>query len=871
MSKKPFREYLYSDILNDEILLQQYMRVQKLYVKKIFEDVAPVLDDALLSLLRYADILSLSDNEKHQNISQQIAILMSHIFPNSVEVQIVKETVYKNVSNFANLKLVQESSLASESDFGFMNELVFLARKEFNRAIDGEDIFLFDSQKELIDEIRNNQFFSFSAPTSMGKTFVIQNYIKNKLLEGARENFAIIVPTRALLTEIASKSIFEFKDLLSSSNYNIIQSTEAIKDERNFIAILTPERLYYSFLKKPKISFDQIFIDEAHKISGRDRRGILYYKILDIIRSSMANTRVYFSAPVIFNPDIYLELTNFYHADKTNGRAFLFSPVMQNKIYVELAEKRVKIHNNLENKLIDCDVNAVFQDKLNALFELGKGKCNLIYVSSVNKAVEYANDFLSKFGQSIYVSPEDAIVLNRVAKKIEGIIHKEYFLAKLIRKGIAYHIGSLPAQIRFLLENLIRKKLIKFCFCTSTLLDGVNVPVDNLFIYSQKKGLSYMSEVDALNLMGRAGRVTLSEMGNVFFLDEGSDKDKYKNFFNKVLLNPPPVQKLLPQEAIKPIQKKYIISRLLQGKTNLIEKDQKYENVVGFSRTTYEYATSCLNILLHDICNKNESYIVKSFRKDDILTAQDIIEIRKQFSDIEDDDNDITVSVLQKKVLHDAVRNTDIDYPVSFDYWDCVNFLKKLSGIFRWEIYEKETLGRGNSIYYYAVLLLQWMQGSGLHKVIWSAINHHDEKKLRVEYPPRNYAPFNGSLEHKNVIINNTLGDIEQVITYRLSMYFLRFSEAVIKIRGKEALKNDWYDYIEYGTDDSQVIFLQKHGFSRENALDLLTNYGQYFEADSGVIRMNDDILNISDEQLAHELLAVSINFPEIFFKEEVE
>ena len=57
-----------------------------------------------------------------------------------------------------------------------------------------------------------------------------------------------------------------------------------------------------------------------------------------------------------------------------------------------------------------------------------------------------------------------------------------------------------------------------------------------------------------------------------------------------------------------------------------------------------------------------------------------------------------------------------------------------------------------------------------------------------------------------------------QIINYKFLMYFLRFSEAIIKVRGQDSLKNDWYEYVEYGTSNDHVIILQKYGFLREEA-----------------------------------------------------
>ena len=61
-------------------------------------------------------------------------------------------------------------------------------------------------------------------------------------------------------------------------------------------------------------------------------------------------------------------------------------------------------------------------------------------------------------------------------------------------------------------------------FCTSTLLEGVNLPADNLFIMDNKIALSEMNPVDFRNLIGRVGRISFNLYGNVFFVSEKDSK-----------------------------------------------------------------------------------------------------------------------------------------------------------------------------------------------------------------------------------------------------------------------------------------------------------------------------------------------------------
>jgi hypothetical protein len=616
--------------------------------------------------------------------------------------------------------------------------------------------------------------------------------------------------------------------------------------------------------------FDRRKINETQNDPIKSRTIIL--DALSQLRkiTSDNNIHIYFSSPIIPNPDIYLELTNFYSNSNSSGKAFVFSPVIQNKIYLNFLEQKIQIYNNITNEVLNgTSFPHNITDKMQALLFFGKNKCNLIYVSSANKAIKYALELANTvetynlFPQTDEVKKE----LEKASKQIEQKIHQDYYLAKLIRQGIAYHIGALPGEVRTQIEDLLKKGYLQYCFCTSTLLEGVNVPVDNLFIFDSKKGRSEMSTIDAFNLIGRAGRVTLNEYGNAFIIIEDNRTQQY---FNKVLLNPLPHQDLLPQKTLQKKHKKHIVSVLLDGKTNLLEEGEKYSSH-GFNETTYEYATKCLNMLLQDICTKNKSYIVKDFEKDEILSPQNIIDIRNKFSNFQQDDNDINLSALQKNSLYDAVLNKNINYPNSFDYQSCLSFLKELSEIFQWQIYERTSLGRGESLKYYTVILTQWMQGKGLHEIIRSAINYYREHscQLQVYEPTYRLVDYDDSLEHKNIIINETMKNIEEIINYKFSMYFLRLSETLIKLQGESALINDWYEYVEYGTNNHLVITLQKYGFLREEAISLINpQYIKYINLVENHIQIDIDLINVVPLELKNSIQTVMINYPEIFYIE---
>ena len=858
-----FASFLYKNILQEQSFQELFNELLLNYTIKLINKNTDEYDTKYNKLLRYADILSLSEFEEHQNIAQQIVIILSQIFPNEEIVKIFKENVYKNVSNFASIELLRSKNELSNTDDNFLSDLVFNTHKIQNTIPNSNKSF-FDTQITVFKSIENSQYYSFSAPTSMGKTFVITKFILKKLQSNTPDNFVILVPTRALISEIATKMIREFKNFIGTDKHRVVTTLASITNNEKYIAILTPERLYYSMLENPDLKFQFLFIDEAHKISSKDKRSIIYYKILDMLKGSN-DVRIYFSSPVIPNPDIYLELTNYFSDSISSGHSFKFSPVTQNKIYVDLVHKSISIYNSVLNKFQKNDfIKINYKSRIDVLLNLGREKCNLIYVSSTAKAINQAielKEFIEK-NNILNIPKEVQNELEKVAKDIENRIHEEYYLASLVRCGIAYHIGALPSDIRVKIENLLRLGYIKYCFCTSTLLEGVNVPVDNLFVFDYKKGRSELSTVDAFNLIGRAGRVSLNEFGNVIVI---IDDEKTQNYFNKVLLKNLPNQTLLPTKAITTRTKKYIVECLLKGKTNLLESGEKYSDK-KLTEATYEYAIKCLNMLLHDICTNNKSYIVKDFENAKALSPQNIIDIKNIFKNYSQEDDDINISIKQKISLFNAIKNTQINYPSDFEYTSCLNFLNSLSDIFQWSVFEKETLGKGNRLNYYAVILLQWMQGNGLREIIRRALLYNNDHKCLIrDSKHTELVNFNNSVEHKNIVINETMKNIDNIINYKFSMYFLRFSETYLKCHKQQPV-NDWYEYVEYGTSNKLVIMLQKYGFTREDAIIFSKpSLRQYITLDANSIHIKNSILKKVSLELKEVLETIKINYPEIF------
>lgn len=473
------------------------------------------------------------------------------------------------------------------------------------------------------------------------------------------------------------------------------------------------------------------------------------------------------------------------------------------------------------------------------------------------------------FAESRGIFDKNDPELDSLSKDIMQEVHGDYYLASMIKKGVAYHIGYLPVSIRTRIEDLFQKGNITIMFCTSTLLEGVNLPADNLFITDNKIFKRKMNPVDFRNLIGRVGRISYNLYGNVFFVSD--EKSVSSESYIEMLQEPIPEQELSIEsnpQALKRIEKKYIAEILKSGSSEIPKRreDQSEESYVMMRKFGL--------ILLRDIMAERDSLVHREFS--DFLTVEDEQQIREKFNSSPTlPDDDINTSVDQTKRLIIAIKN-GLEYPPSkngFKYDDIIDFFNKLSKIFDWSIYEKSTLGNESKRKWYAVILSQWMEGSGLSYIMQRAIDYHKQhpENFRVSayQPPTIYN--DNSKEHRNVVFADTLEAIENIVLFSISNYFLRFSNEYKKIHGVDEFDNNWYEYVEFGTTNPLTILLQRNGFSRESATFIKKHKNEYVVHDGSTdeLRLRLSLLNCGNTSVMTEAASIRFNAPKLFLEED--
>lgn len=856
-------EELYQNIEDNEYLRKIYSNLLYNYSLRIFNRNGARKAINLRDALRFSDILSKSINlpnsDKHRILGQELAILLKILYSNDAAVNQYLFSVLSSVGNYRGL---QTSSVERYKSVDALDGIFHEYEKEMLRIPGTEDTYFFHDQKSVYDSLKY-RYFSYSGPTSMGKSFVVQTYIKQQVEAGVKKNYAILVPTKALINEVRSNLLDSFREHLVGHDYRIISSAGDIllNGKHNFIFVMTPERLLHLLIDKSDVKVDFLFIDEAHKISERGGRSVYYYKVIAQLAKTEQSSTIIFASPNIPNPEVYLNLIpNIGNAD-IRILASNFTPVCQFKFYIDFESLAVSFYNNQSKSLEN-----VFTLPTGTSFEqiislIGNKKQNLVYCHSRQNVVDLA----FQYANTLPILNDPA--LEALAKDIENDVHADCFLVDFIRRGVAYHVGYLPSSIRLRIEKNFANGVIRTIFCTSTLVEGVNLPADNLFITSYKNGRSNMDEVEFKNLSGRVGRIRYNLYGNVFLV-RINPKDKPQKYSDLLIKDVPPQKLSLDlKENHKLIEA--VIKGLVQGDVELTEC-----HTAAKSEKDFEAMRKFALVLTRDLATGMKSPVSESFSS--FISSASATAIKQNFPQNKTSD-DITLSYDQSDNLTQAIAS-GLEYPrfnpdKTIDFDEVVKFLMELRRIFKWDIYESQTIGKpgrnhvDDVLRWYATILLRWINGHGLKAMLLAALrykeSHPDSGVWIGNYQISLY--YNAASKHdKNYVIADTLGIIENVLLFSISNYFRKFSLEYKAFHGCDHFDNDWYEFVEYGTRNPLTIFLQQCGLSRDVST-FLQNSSGYLVVNGNTVGIKKSAAKCSRADVAMEVSELMFNMPELF------
>lgn len=409
-----------------------------------------------------------------------------------------------------------------------------------NEVTIGENVFLLTSfQRHLWDTLESRPILGISAPTSAGKSFVILLNTIKKMLE-RKIDVIYIVPTLSLLNQVAE----DYNELLQKTgikNYLITNNLAIGESEaEHTIYIWTQEKAISALTAD---SFDGLpnetilVIDEVQNIEriseDKDVRAKILFDTIQELRYASNVKQIVIAGPRInhiaqlgenlFGKNTEEVVTSNSPVLNLTYSIYQDGPVYWFKQYCGLFN--IPYSQKIEHPSIiagygSSTITSQYTDYLSTLVSKFHGEQNIIFAPTSSSARLIANALAVK------CQPIDNHLIDELVKYYETTVNANYSLCETLKKGVAYHHGKLPVHVRRTLEKAIKTKLVSDIVCTTTLMQGVNMPAQNVIIrnphlYTRRSGnTSELTSYDIANLRGRAGRLLKDFIGRTIMLDE---------------------------------------------------------------------------------------------------------------------------------------------------------------------------------------------------------------------------------------------------------------------------------------------------------------------------------------------------------------
>ncbi|AZR42000.1 DEAD/DEAH box helicase [Marinobacter salarius] len=354
--------------------------------------------------------------------------------------------------------------------------------ESFKSDIGGEfKVTLHREQSLILKKLTEGRDLAVSAPTSFGKSFIIDAFISIK----KPKNIVIIVPTIALTDETRRRLQRKFSGL-----YKIITTSDVNVSDNN-IFIFPQERAAHYVDKLEKI--DMLVIDEFYKASEKFDKERSSSLISVILRLGRKAGQKYFLAPNIskINESVFTRDMEFVHIDF-------------NTVYLEKHDlfNEIKGDENLKS------------EALLRILGSSSGK-TLIYAGTYSNIDKVANLLIDNH------DPVESEVLRNFEHWLVSNYDRNWHLTNLVKRGCGIHNGQLHRSLSQIQVRLFEvDEGLKNLVSTSSIIEGVNTCAENVVVWRNRNGQSKLNDFTYKNIIGRGGRMFKHFVGKIYVLEE---------------------------------------------------------------------------------------------------------------------------------------------------------------------------------------------------------------------------------------------------------------------------------------------------------------------------------------------------------------
>lgn len=417
--------------------------------------------------------------------------------------------------------------------------------------------------QQLIGEkgVLRGQSAIVQLPTGVGKTKSIELVIRSSFASGRATTAIIVAPLRALCNEIANDMISAFGDEVLVNQFSDVLeedfSLELFLSFKSKILICTPEKLSYIIHHQADF-LDEIglyIFDEGHMFDDGSR-GAIYELLISEIRSHISGKeQIILLSAVLSNAEqiqkwllgeagVLASDSKIKATPKTIGFAsqtkdihYYSDDSAQEDFYVPRSIEVIALQKRPREKkqryfpeLTDAkDIAIYYANKLckNGGAAIFANRTSTV-LTAINRIIELRDRgcLLAEIkGNS------DGKEMSRLAQLMSDYYGEQHPYTIACYLGVVPHYSNLPNGLRLAVEYAFRNKAVRLVVCTSTLAQGVNIPIKYLFMTSFMVARNSMQIRSFQNLVGRTARSGMYTEGSVIVTDPRlfDNKNNQKN------------------------------------------------------------------------------------------------------------------------------------------------------------------------------------------------------------------------------------------------------------------------------------------------------------------------------------------------------
>ena len=405
--------------------------------------------------------------------------------------------------------------------------------------------------QQLIGEkgVLRGQSAIVQLPTGVGKTKSIELVIRSSFASGRATTAIIVAPLRALCNEIANDMISAFGDEVLVNQFSDVLeedfSLELFLSFKSKILICTPEKLSYIIHHQADF-LDEIglyIFDEGHMFDDGSR-GAIYELLISEIRSHISGKeQIILLSAVLSNaeqiqkwllgeagvlasdPQIKATPKTIGFASQTKDIHYYSDDSAQEDFYVPRSIEVIALQKRPREKkqryfpeLTDAKDIAIYYAN-----KLCKNGGVAIFANRTSTVLTVINRIIELRDRGCLLAEikgnSDGKEMSRLAQLMSDYYGEQHPYTIACYLGVVPHYSNLPNGLRLAVEHACRNKALRLVVCTSTLAQGVNIPIKYLFMTSFMVARNSMRIRSFQNLMGRTARSGMYTEGSVIVTD----------------------------------------------------------------------------------------------------------------------------------------------------------------------------------------------------------------------------------------------------------------------------------------------------------------------------------------------------------------